>query len=77
MCPALAHQKPGRALVVLVVPDVEPGRGCSGERVSMYEQAAVPGSSDPSGQSHELSFNWDASRTMEGLLMQVKVDLLV
>ncbi len=77
MWPALAHQKPGRALVALVVPDAEPGRGCSGERASMYEQAAVPGSSDPSGQSHELSLTWDASRTMEGLLIQLKVDLLV
>ena len=77
MWPALAHQKPGRALVVLVVPVVDPGRGCTGDRASMCEQAAVPGSSEPSGQSHELSLTWDGSRVMEGLPMHVKVDLLV
>lgn len=76
MWPALAHQNPGRALVVLVVPVTDPGRGCSGERASRCEQAAVPGSSEPSGQSHELSLIWDGSRVMDGLLMQGKTDLL-
>ena len=63
--------------MVLVVPVDEPGRGCSGERASRYAQAAVPGSSDPSGQSHELSLTWNDSRTMEGLPMHAKVVLLV
>ncbi len=76
MCPSLAHQNPGRLLVVLVVPVWEPGRGCSGERASRYAQAAVPGSSEPSGQSHELSLTWDAFRVIDGLLMHVNVDLL-
>jgi len=43
----------------------------------MCAQAAVPGSSEPSGQSHELSLTWDDSSVMEGLLMHVKVDLPV
>jgi hypothetical protein len=60
-----------------VLPVTEPGRGCSGDIESMCEQAAVPGSSDPSGQSHELSLIWDDERVMEGLLMHVKEDLLV
>jgi hypothetical protein len=77
MWPALVHQKPGKALVVFVVPVIDPGRGCSGERASMCAQAAVPGSSEPSGQSHELSLTWDDSSVMEGLLMHVKVDLPV
>jgi hypothetical protein len=42
----------------LVVPDEEPERGCSGDRGSICAQAAVPGSSEPSGQSHELSLIW-------------------
>lgn len=73
MCPALAHQKPGRALLVLVVPVNDPGRGCSGDKGSMCEHADVPGSSDPSGQSHELSLIWDDSRVMVGLAMHAKV----
>lgn len=40
---------------MLVVPLVEPGNGCSGDNGSRYEQAAVPGSSEPSGQSQLLS----------------------
>lgn len=77
MWPVLAHQKPGRALVVLVVPVKEPGRGCSGDKGSMCAQAGVPGSSDPSGQSHQLSLIWDDSRVMEGLPMHAKVALFV
>lgn len=75
MWPALVHQNPGRAVVVLVVPVTEPGRGCSGDNGSRFEQAAVPGSSEPSGQSHELSLTCDALRVMEGLPMHVKEDL--
>lgn len=75
--PALAHQKPGKAVVVLVVPVTDPGSGCSGESELRCEQAAVPGSSEPSGQSHELSLIWDGERAMEGLLMHAKADLLV
>lgn len=77
MWPLFSHQKPGRARVVLVVPVTEPGRGCSGDKGSRCEHAEVPGSSEPSGQSHELSLTWEERRTTEGLLMQVKVSLLV
>ena len=73
MWPSLAHQKPGRALAVLVEPVDEPGRGCGGERGEMLEQAAVPGSSEPSGQSHELSLTLEAAILREGFVMQVKV----
>lgn len=73
MWPSLAHQKPGRALVVLVEPLGEPGRGCGGERGSRFEQAAVPGSSDPSGQSHESSLTLLAGILWVGFVMQVKV----
>lgn len=61
----------------MVVPVRDPARGCSGDKGSRCEHAAVPGSSDPSGQSHELSLIWDDSRVMEGLSMHVKVALLV
>lgn len=63
------HQNPGRAFVVLVVPDDEPGRGCSGDRGSMKAQAAVPGSSEPSGQSHVLSLTWLRLSLMAVLVM--------
>jgi hypothetical protein len=39
------------------------------------EQAAVPGSSDPSGQSQELSLIWDDFITMDGWPMQAKVSV--
>lgn len=76
MWPALAHQKPGRLLVVLVVPVSEPGRGCSGDRASRKAHAAVPGSSEPSGQSQLLSLIWEGLRVMVGLPMQAKEDLV-
>lgn len=76
MCPLLAHQKPGRALVVFVVPDREEGRGCRGERWSSRAHAAVPGSSVPSGQSQELSLTLEAGMVMEGWPIHVKVSLI-
>lgn len=36
--------------------------------------AAVPGSSEPSGQSQYSSLIWEAERVMVGLEMQVKVE---
>lgn len=76
MWPLFSHQKPGRALEVFVVPDSEAGRGCGGDRGSRLAQAAVPGSSDPSGQSHELSLTRDEGIVIEGWAMQVNVSLI-
>lgn len=76
MWPLLAHQKPGKAFVVLVVPDREAGKGCTGDELSRRAQAAVPGSSEPSGQSHVLSLTREAEMTMEGWAMQAKVSLI-
>lgn len=59
--------------MVLVVPEREPGKGCSGERWSRRAHAAVPGSSVPSGQSHELSLTLEAGMVMEGWPMQANV----
>lgn len=75
MWPSLAHQKPGSTLTVLVEPLGEPGRGWGGERGSRLEQAEVPGSSEPSGQSHELSLTCFASIVIAEFEMQVKVSL--
>jgi hypothetical protein len=61
---------------VLVVPDREAGRGCTGDKLSIRAQAAVPGSSDPSGQSQVLSLTCEALMTMEGWAMQAKVSLI-
>lgn len=61
---------------MFVVPEKEAGRGCGGERGSRFEQAAVPGSSEPSGQSQLLSLTWEGLRTIEGWPMQAKVSLL-
>jgi hypothetical protein len=36
-------------------------------------QAAVPGSSEPSGQSQKSSLIWEGERVMEGFEMQVKL----
>jgi hypothetical protein len=36
----------------------------------MKAQAAVPGSSEPSGQSHELSLTWERLNLMAALVMQ-------
>ena len=69
MWPLLAHQKPGRTFLLLVEPETEPGRGCSGDRGSRCAQAAVPGSSEPSGQSHELSLTWARLSLMAALVM--------
>lgn len=55
---------------MLVVPEMEPGSGCSGERGSRYAHAAVPGSSEPSGQSHELSLTWLKLNLIAALVMQ-------
>lgn len=73
MWPSFAHQKPGRALVVLVEPESDAGSGWGGEWESMYAQAAVPGSSEPSGQSQVLSFTRDFEIEMAGCPMQVNL----
>lgn len=52
--------------MVFVVPVKEAGRGCGGERGSRIEQADVPGSSEPSGQSQLLSLIWEDLMEMEG-----------
>ena len=57
-----------------VVPDGERGRGCWGERGSMKAHAAVPGSSEPSGQSQVLSLMRSRLSRMEASVMQVKSD---
>lgn len=75
MWPLLAHQKPGSALDVLVVPVVEPGSGCGGERASRLAQALVPGSSEPSGQSQLLSLSWAALSLISGWRMHWKPSL--
>lgn len=77
MWPVFSHQKPGRTFVVFVVPLKDAGRGCEGERASRLEQAAVPGSSEPSGQSQLLSLTWEALRDIEGWPIHVKVSLVV
>lgn len=76
MWPLLAHQKPGNEFVVLVVPDREAIRGCTGDALSMRAQAAVPGSSEPSGQSQVLSLICEALTMMEGWAMQAKLSLI-
>lgn len=60
---------------MFVVPVRDEGRGCSGERGSRNAQAAVPGSSEPSGQSHELSLTCDGLRVMDGWPIQAKACL--
>jgi hypothetical protein len=55
---------------VLVVPEDDPARGCSGDRGSMLAQAAVPGSSEPSGQSHVLSLIRSRLSLIAALVMQ-------
>lgn len=60
---------------VLVVPATEPGSGCSGERGSRLAQAAVPGSSEPSGQSQLLSLTWLRLSLIAVLVMQEKSSL--
>lgn len=47
--------------------------GCCGERVERKEQADVPGSSEPSGQSQKSSLTWATGMRIEGLDMHVKV----
>jgi hypothetical protein len=59
--------------VVFVVPVRDEGRGCSGERGSRNAQAAVPGSSEPSGQSQELSLICVDLMVTEGCPMHEKV----
>ena len=76
MWPSLAHQKPGRACVVFVDPDGEPERGCGGDSGSMLAQAAVPGSSEPSGQSQVLSLTWLRLSLMAALVMHANSSLL-
>lgn len=66
MWPLFSHQKPGKAFVVFVEPDKEAGRGCTGDRGSSRAHAAVPGSSEPSGQSQVLSLTCEALMLMEG-----------
>lgn len=57
---------------MFVEPVREAGSGWGGERGSRLEQAAVPGSSEPSGQSQLLSLIWEALMDMEGWPMHVK-----
>lgn len=76
MWPAFSHQKPGRTLVVFVEPVREAGRGCGGERGSRLAQAAVPGSSEPSGQSQLLSLTWEDLMMIEGWAMHMNVSAL-
>lgn len=71
MWPLFSHQNPGSVFFVLVVPEDDPGRGWEGDRGSMYAQAAVPGSSEPSGQSQVLSLTWLRESLMAELVMQV------
>lgn len=71
MWPLLAHQNPGRTGVLLVDPEETPGKGCWGDRGSMRAQAAVPGSSDPSGQSQVLSLTRSTLSLMVGSVMQL------
>lgn len=47
--------------------------GVRGERGERYEHAAVPGSSDPSGQSQKSSLTCDGGSLMEGLDIHVKL----
>ena len=51
--------------------------GEDGERGDKYEQAAVPGSSDPSGQSQKSSLTRAKGILTEGLEMQVNVTFCV
>ena len=50
-----------------------PGWYCGGDSGDRYEHAAVPGSSDPSGQSQKSSLTREYGIVMEGLEMHVKV----
>lgn len=52
--------------MVFVVPVEDNGSGWAGERGSRLEQAAVPGSSEPSGQSQLLSLTWEDLMVIEG-----------
>lgn len=49
-----------------------PGWYCGGERWERYEHAAVPGSSEPSGQSQKSSLTRENGMVTEGLDIQVK-----
>jgi hypothetical protein len=57
-------------LVVFVLPEAEPARGCAGDKGLRLAQAAVPGSSEPSGQSQLLSLTWLRLSLMAVLVMQ-------
>lgn len=50
-----------------------PGWYCGGDRGERYEQAAVPGSSEPSGQSQKSSLTRENGMVIEGFDMHVKV----
>ena len=50
-----------------------PGWYCGGDRGERYEHAAVPGSSEPSGQSQKSSLTRENGMVTEGLDMHVKV----
>ena len=50
-----------------------PGWYCGGDKGERYEQADVPGSSEPSGQSQKSSLTFEKSMDMEGFEMHVKV----
>jgi len=47
--------------------------GVCGDSGDRYEHAAVPGSSDPSGQSQKSSLSWEIGILMDGFEIHVKL----